>query len=577
MTISRARTPLVLTALLLCAAAQVQAQVIGPTPTQTPPQTREALASPSRGALAPDRVAGRVISARDGHVLGTASVNLQDIRTGQTLASTKTDAEGRYRFDPQPSGKYRLIANAPGYQGMAYQAHDGYATSIVLGAGLDTGSLVFTLVPSATILGRVLDEAGDPVAHAQLTLYKQNPNNVDTENEGTNHIVRARNAQTEDDGSFEFAGVAPGHFFLSANAVPWYATHPRPDPANLPANVEPPYRTAVDPALDVAYPTVFYPNSLEDSGAAPIVIEGGERITANFVMQPQRAVTLTLSTEPVKGDARRIPQLTHTVFGLVEPVQVQQVQFTGNDGSTLSLTGMPPGHYAVNALAVDLSTGSAAMDMRSLAVPPASVQITLQAANGTTLPTDVQVSLRNVTAGALRGGMLTQRHKDDAETVFPSVPPGDYQYTVFGERRAVNVISVTVNGKPVPDKHLHVSGGESIAAVLRVSTYSPTLEGLAKQEGKGFAGAMVVLVPATAAPSLDLFRRDQSDLDGSFTLNNVVPGNYLLIAVEDGWKLPRWNDSTALTPYLTHATPVIVAESGAETVHLSDAVTTQRR
>jgi hypothetical protein len=72
---------------------------------------------------------------------------------------------------------------------------------------------------------------------------------------------------------------------------------------------------------------------------------------------------------------------------------------------------------------------------------------------------------------------------------------------------------------------------------------------------------MVVLVPANPADNYSLFRRDQSDSDGSFTLRDVVPGNYTAIAIENGWEIP-WADPNALRPYLAKGTPVRVQGNG---------------
>ena len=50
--------------------------------------------------------------------------------------------------------------------------------------------------------------------------------------------------------------------------------------------------------------------------------------------------------------------------------------------------------------------------------------------------------------------------------------------------------------------------------------------GTAMREGERFSGAMIVLVPQDPGNNLPLFRRDQSDSDGTFTLANMVPGQY---------------------------------------------------
>ena len=53
----------------------------------------------------------------------------------------------------------------------------------------------------------------------------------------------------------------------------------------------------------------------------------------------------------------------------------------------------------------------------------------------------------------------------------------------------------------------------------------------------------------------DNSRLDQSDSDGTFTLSEIPPGKYKLIAIEDGWEIDRTNLS-ALQPYLEKGLPL---------------------
>ena len=40
----------------------------------------------------------------------------------------------------------------------------------------------------------------------------------------------------------------------------------------------------------------------------------------------------------------------------------------------------------------------------------------------------------------------------------------------------------------------------------------------------------------------------ESDSDGTFSLGGIVPGDYVLLAIKDGWDL-EWSKSEALRPY----------------------------
>jgi hypothetical protein len=72
---------------------------------------------------------------------------------------------------------------------------------------------------------------------------------------------------------------------------------------------------------------------------------------------------------------------------------------------------------------------------------------------------------------------------------------------------------------------------------------------------------MVVLVPSGSDPEVDLFRRDQSDLDGTFTLPNVIPGSYMLTAIENGWDLD-WSQPGPIAAYLQRGRKIQIESGG---------------
>jgi len=82
---------------------------------------------------------------------------------------------------------------------------------------------------------------------------------------------------------------------------------------------------------------------------------------------------------------------------------------------------------------------------------------------------------------------------------------------------------------------------------------------------------MVVLIPDNPEANVDRFRRDQTDLDGSFTLYNVTPGTYTVIAIENGWDLD-WAKPVVLATY-SHNSPTVTVQANQKgTVHLGEAV-----
>jgi hypothetical protein len=93
------------------------------------------------------------------------------------------------------------------------------------------------------------------------------------------------------------------------------------------------------------------------------------------------------------------------------------------------------------------------------------------------------------------------------------------------------------------------------------------ITGFVLRDDKPFAGAMVVLVPQDPSADWLLFRRDQSDSDGTFALPAVLPGHYSAIAIENGWDLD-WASPAVLQPYLKNGTPVEVTGEGKMSINV---------
>jgi hypothetical protein len=102
------------------------------------------------------------------------------------------------------------------------------------------------------------------------------------------------------------------------------------------------------------------------------------------------------------------------------------------------------------------------------------------------------------------------------------------------------------------------------------------VEGFAKRAGKAAPGAMVVLVPENPESNRELFRRDQSDLDGSFNLQGIAPGSYRVVAIDDGWNLD-WALPTVIGPYLKGAKTITISAQHGQSMQLPEPIEVQPR
>ena len=120
------------------------------------------------------RIAGRTVNAANGNSLQGATVQIVNTKTQKPVASILSGEDGSFEFTKLKADKYSLDAVAEGYLVSPYDEHENFSSAIVTGAGVDTESLILRVTPAAIISGRILDEVGDPVRGANVTLYREN-------------------------------------------------------------------------------------------------------------------------------------------------------------------------------------------------------------------------------------------------------------------------------------------------------------------------------------------------------------------------------------------------------------------
>jgi hypothetical protein len=154
---------------------------------------------------------------------------------------------------------------------------------------------------------------------------------------------------------------------------------------------------------------------------------------------------------------------------------------------------------------------------------------------------------------------VASRVDSNGDSSFVHIPPGRYNLLAASPSADYSVTTIASNGTITRGHSLEVTAGEKLEADVLLIQGTSTVQGFARRNSKGMAGAMVVLVPKDPEKDSDRFRRDQSDSDGSFSLPNVVPGEYTVIAIEDGWDL-NWSDPGVLAHYLAAGRAISVRD-----------------
>jgi hypothetical protein len=189
------------------------------------------------------------------------------------------------------------------------------------------------------------------------------------------------------------------------------------------------------------------------------------------------------------------------------------------------------------------------------------------------MPEEMTLTLNRLDGGAGQSQFATEVRR--GRFSFVPVPPGEYEVWATAGDKRMPVVATRLGSKEQAGNEIALSEGSPRLHVT-VSGAEMRIEGFAKKNGKGFAGAMMVLLPRNTAQWKALTRRDQSDSDGSFGFRDVAPGEYTAVAIEDGWPLD-WSSPGVMERYLHEGTNVTVSGNAGKLVRLSTPVAVQQR
>jgi hypothetical protein len=329
----------------------------------------------------------------------------------------------------------------------------------------------------------------------------------------------------------------------------------------------------VDPSLDVAYPLTYYGDVTESDEAVPIPVRGGDRLEADIHLNAVPAMHLLVHVA-TEGSVS-LPHLEKPGFQGLEAISSEVV---GIAPGVFELTGVAAGRYSV-------VTHEASGEMKELADSNlSSGELDLSSAKSTSkITAKVQIDGTpkilapfQVAMRAGNGRPMVSQVDAKGEANFANVGAGKYDFAAWSDTQRYSITRIATEDGLIPGRSLDVSPGANLNITLSLLGGSVTVEGYAKRGGKAAAGVMIVLVPKTPEANRDRFRRDQSDLDGSFSLPNVIPGEYSIVAIDDGWDLD-WAEPSVIAAYVPKGQSVAVRFPTAGTMSLTDAVKVQSK
>jgi protocatechuate 3,4-dioxygenase beta subunit len=533
------------------------------------------------------KIDGRLVDSATSQAIARGRVTIAPATQRNAFTTVITSEDGLFSFSGLKPGKYTLTAQARSYVFQAFNQHDQYSSSIAVGNGANSRGLVFRMAKENSIDGTITDETGEPLRDVQITVYQ-------TGIAGGSQGIRVRtHGLTNDLGIYHVSHLPAGDYIISVEAMVWYAQRPQ----HLRAMVTGVYSSggvlssstmfgqsdatsvSTEPEtpnpLDVVYPLTFFPGVTDPGSASAIHLTCGEKYVADLVLQPVRAIHLELpgSGSPESSASyrleRKLPDGTNRAV---------TADITNLPSGEVEIMGIAPGQYT---LITDLPNAVEPGTRRTSSKDAASFREINAVANDVVDEGKTR-SLAAVTAKLLfdPGASVTKRSylqlydfktkrniyeliPENGEVEFKqNVPPGSYELSIYGAADAGSFIrSIAGTGAKMYGRTVVIKGATPVKLEISVGRNQGRITGVTLRDGQPLAGVMIVAVPNDPVHNRVLFRRDQSDSDGTFSLPSVVPGDYTLLAIENGWDL-QWFKPEVLKPYLAQGEVLKVEQSG---------------
>ena len=447
-----------------------------------------------------------------------------------------TGPDGTFRIEDVVPGRYHLFAERTGLLDTDKQRGRTEGRMLTITAGQEVKEIHLRLQAAAVVRGRVTDEDGDPLANADVTVFRQ------TFVGGHNRWEQAGAERTNDLGEYRVANLAAGNIYISVN--------PPPDFRSL---IEAAGAAAHDDkSASTTYQTTYYPGTPDRSQASPVQLHAGDDFPANFSLTPSPSLSIKGSVMNLPARASASIMLQSRDFSVI---------MTGaeihKDG-TFVFHDVSPGNYTIMASVEgsavpmtarqSLQVGSTNVEgLRLSPQPGATVQGHLRFESRNQLrfdPERIFLTLQMVDAGeesetvpVFRESFSNITHvAADGSFQWTDVPAGNYYVQIVGDGEANGgwyMKSVSSGGRDVNDAGIAVNGG-TVALDLVASANGGAVEGVAvNAKGDPFANAVVVAVPEAHLRSrVDHYRKTVSDQTGHFSLRGMHPGDYTMFAWE---------------------------------------------
>jgi hypothetical protein len=509
-------------------------------------------------------LSGTIINAITGEPVPRAVVSMYNEASRERPSDdleTSSDIEGRFTIPKIPPGTYALHAHRPGFSGIkiAGKRHPIDILHLSLSPGQRLERFEILLAPAAVVLGKVIDQDGDPVVGAVVTLLEY------TFAPAGRKMAQIDQQSTNDLGEYRIYGIPPGEYFLSVNPPQKFRRFPQASGKNSKAR----------------YPVTYYPGTWTQSKAVRLPLKPGEETRADFNLAAQRVVRIA-------GRILDIPSQSPAQVRLMTP-DGEFSDFTEvRDDGSFEFKNVVPGTYELTANTAQQKDETQMLSgQRTVTVTNVDLDqltITLRPFFGELTG---RVIFEGVTDQKVQPRMyLALRSINWREPALDSEPAGGWASTFKPDgtftMRTSGTGTVLVSIYNTPDsnyylKSVHFAGRDVTDSGIQIPTKGDDLEIVLSRNASSIAGvvhdandkpipdALVLLVPDESSRiHQDRFGNARTDQDGKFTLRGLHPGNYKLLAFQEFSSIivGSYVYDDFLKKYEDQGTPIDLEEKG---------------
>lgn len=513
-------------------------------------------------------VRGKILNA-EGRPLRRVQLRLsgESIPEGRTAS---TNGLGRFEIKELPAGRYTLNASRAGYLGMSYgQSRPGEpGRPIELADGQALENADFVLPHTALISGHVFDEAGEPLAGANvLTLQMRFFN-------GKRRLTPVRgNAITDDTGQYRLSGLEPGEYYVQASSRETWEGDP-PEKQML------------------GFLPTFFPTGPTVAEAQRVRVRAGQEVsTIDIALVPGKVAKISGTVVNAQGMplAGENVSLSSEIRGEGFMGMFGGQSTKVNPDGTFQFRNIAPGEYHLNirtAGTAERPSEAANVIVSALGADVEGVSIVTNAAGAVVgrvvvagdaplpspltklivraLPVDRDTSI-NI------GGMPDNgRVREDGSFELKSVV-GQARLTVGPLADGWAIRQIDASGRDFTLQPFDTQGQTLDGFTITLTNRFPAVSGTLRDEkGNSVLAGTAILFPDE--PSLwveDLrsIRTARVDQSGIFTIKAVRPGDYLAVAVPTVTN-NQWNDPEYLESLREHAKRISLKEGDIKQIDL---------